>query len=126
MSTNSGNKYRTSQVFMLAALLISIAAAVLIYGLTDLGVGATVGAFLLIFGAAMIVVSLTYSKTPDKFGPSESMYRMVFGAILVLVGIVAVLYSFSVDWFVYVAVFLIGIALIGLCAGLTNSKKSKY
>lgn len=126
MVENTGNKYRTTQAITAGLVLIAAAAAILVWGLTDLGIGAVVGIFLAVVGVAVAVMSLMHSAEPDKFGPSEKVYRLVFGFVLILVGMVGILSAFDLGWYVYAAVLLIGIALIGICTAVSNSNKTKY
>ena len=126
MTENTGNAYRTKQAVVAAFVLIAAAAAILVIGLTDIGAAGALGVFLLIVGIGMAVLSLMFSGEPDKFGPSEKVYRLDFGLILAIIGLICIMISYHVAWYAYVAVLLIGIAIVGLLTALSNSKKTKY
>ena len=72
------------------------------------------------------VLSHMYSAAPEKFGPSESAYRLVMGAIVTLIGAIIILYGLEVELYVVIAILIIGIAAIGLCATFIGNKTSKY
>lgn len=124
---NKGNSYRTRGAVVAAAAIIAVAVGLLVCGLGNLAWLNMLWIFLLIFGLALVAVGFTYSSTPDKFGPSEQVYRLAVGAILALFGLVGLLWqNTSAGWFVYLAVLLIGIALIGVVFALGNRKNSKF
>lgn len=126
MVENTGNKYRTREAVVAAFVLIALALAVIIYGATDAGLLGAFAAFLIVTGIGLAVMSVMFDSTPDKFGPSEMMYRMVFGTLLFVAGLACLLYTFDVKGYVILAVVILAIAVIGLCAALVNGKKSKY
>ena len=126
MVENTGNKYRTREAVVAAFVLIALALAVIVYGATDAGVTGSLAAFLIVAGIGIAVMSALFDSTPDKFGPSEMIYRLVVGVIIFAVGLVCLLFAFDVSTYVIVAVFIIIIAVLGLCVALVNGKKSKY
>ncbi len=126
MVENTGNKYRTREGVVIVFVLIALAFAVIIYGATDAGLLGAIAAFLIVTGVGLVVMSALFDSTPDKFGPSEMMYRTVFGAILTVVGLACLMYSCDMKGYIIGAVVLICIAVIGLYATLVNGKKSKY
>lgn len=126
MVQNSGNAYRTRGVVVSALVLIAIAVGLILYGALDVAAVTTLGVVVIIIGIAVFAVGATYSTEPDKFGPSEQMYRVAAGLFAILIGIVLILLGQDVNTWVTVAVLIIGIALIGLASGLINSRKSKF
>ena len=127
MVDNKGNSYRTRGAVLAAGALIAAAVGLLVVGLAGMAWLNVLWIFLLIFGIVLAAAGATYSSTPDKFGPSEQAYRVVSGALLALIGLVGVLWSnIHADWYVYVAVLIIGIAVIGLSAALVGHKNSKF
>lgn len=123
---NAGNGYRTRNMVIAAAVMIAVALGLLVWGIAGFSVVSTLGVVLLVIGFAIFAVGVTYSGVPDKFGPSEKMYRVAGGLVLVLLGIVCVITNYNASWVVYVAVLIIGLALIGLSVGLINSKHAKF
>lgn len=127
MVDNKGNSYRTRGAVVTAAAIIAIALGLLICGLGHLAWLNMLWIFLLVFGLALIAVGFVYSSVPDKFGPSEQTYRVAAGAVLALFGFVGIIWqNTKVGWFVYVAVLLIGIALIGMTVAVGTRKSSKF
>lgn len=126
MVENTGNSYRTRQAVVAAFVLIALALAIIVYGATDAGASGAVGVFLLITGIGITVLSFLFSNEPDKFGPSELMYRLVAGLLILIVGLAVLLYALDVEGYVIAAVVIIAIALIGLCTALINGKNTKY
>ncbi|AGI48459.1 hypothetical protein TALC_01485 [Thermoplasmatales archaeon BRNA1] len=122
MVDNKGNAYRTRQLVIVFCVLIGLALALLAWGAAGLSALAAVGVFLIIFGGAVVAVGSTFSSKPDKFGPSEQMYRVSVGLVILLIGVVMVMTLADVSWYVYVAILIIGIAVIGLATGLINSR----
>ncbi len=126
MAENQGNAYRVRGVVITAVALIGIAVGALLYGLADVGITVAIGVILAILGLDIFAVGSTYSAEPDKFGPSEKMYRAAMGLVITLIGAIMVILGYDVNIWVAVAVFIIGIALIGLATGLMNGRKSKF
>jgi hypothetical protein len=77
-------------------------------------------------GLTIAALSHMYSAAPDKFGPSESAYRLIVGAVIALIGAMIVLVGLEVELYVVIAILIIGIAAIGLCATFIGNKTSKY
>ncbi|AMH93810.1 transmembrane protein [methanogenic archaeon ISO4-H5] len=123
---NTGNAYRTRQALVGAFILIAAALAIVIYGATDLGALAAAGIFILVVGIGIAALSLMFSGTPDKFGPSERVYRLVAGVLLAIIGAVLLLHGFGAAWYILIAVLLIGIAILGALTAISNSKQAKY
>lgn len=126
MVENQGNAYRTRGVIMAAVALMGIALGAILYGVAGVCITAVIGVVLIVLGIDIFVVGATYSSEPDKFGPSEQMYRTALGLVIALIGVILVIVGYDVSIWVAVAVLIIGIALIGLSTGLINSKKSKF
>ncbi|MCQ2079297.1 MAG: hypothetical protein MJZ38_04495 [archaeon] len=126
MVENTGNSYRTAQAVVAGFIIIAVAVAVILWGATDLGAVSIAGVFLFIVGLMFAVLSLLFNGTPDKFGASERSYRLTIGLLLIVVGAVMIIAGFNVELYITVAVLLIGIAVIGICTALSNSKKTKY
>lgn len=126
MVENQGNAYRTRGVIMAAVALMGIALGAILYGVAGVGITAVIGVVLIVLGIDIFVVGATYGSEPDKFGPSEQMYRTALGLVIALIGVILVIVGYDVSIWVAVAVLIIGIALIGLSTGLINSKKSKF
>ena len=123
---NTGNAYRTRQAMVGAFILIAAALAIVVYGATNLGALAAVGIFVLVLGIGIAALSLMFSGTPDKFGPSEKVFRLVAGVILAPIGAVLLLHVWGAAWYILVAVLLVGIAVLGALTALSNSKNAKY
>jgi len=123
---NTVNAYRTHQALVGAFILIAAALAIVIYGATDLGALAAAGIFILVVGIGIAALSLMFSGTPDKFGPSERVYRLVAGVLLAIIGAVLLLHGFGAAWYILIAVLLIGIAILGALTAISNSKQAKY
>ena len=126
MVENTGNKYRTREAVVAAFVLIALAFAVIVYGATDTGFVGALSAFLIVAGIGIAVMSALFDSTPDKFGPSEMIYRLVFGILLLAAGLAGLMYKFDVSTYIIVAVVIIIIAVLGLCVALVNGKNSKY
>jgi len=123
---NTGNAYRTRQALVGAFILIAAALAIVIYGATDRGALAAAGIVSRGVGIGIAALSLMFSGTPDKFGPSERVYRLVAGVLLAIIGAVLLLHGFGAAWYILIAVLLIGIAILGALTAISNSKKAKY
>ena len=126
MVENTGNPYRTHQAIVVCGLLIAVAVVVLLAGFFELNILVAAGVLILAVGLTIAVLSHMYSAAPEKFGPSESAYRLVIGAIVALIGAIIILYGLEVELYVVIAIFIIGIAAIGLCATFIGNKTSKY
>ena len=123
MVDNKGNLYRTNGAITGAIVLIGFAVAMIVYFATDAGIIPSAGVFLLIMGAAIVAMSTRYSSAPDKFGPGEGDYRRVAGAILIVAGAIMIASKADLDWYWYVAFFIIAVAVIVIAAALNSSRK---
>jgi hypothetical protein len=127
MTDNKGNNYRIRNTVVFAGALIALAVGLLIVGLANLAWINLLWIFMLVFGIVLAVVGTTYNSTPDKFGPSEQIYRIAIGALLALFGLIGLLWSNAcTEYYICLAVLLIGIAVIGLAVALSNHKTSKF
>lgn len=123
MVDNKGNMYRTRGALSLGFAVIGIAVALIVFFATDLGIAPSIGVFLLFVGGGLLAMCAGYTGTPDKFGPSERDYRLVWGLLVIIIGVLLILTTFGLDWYWYVAVIIIAVALIGMAMALINSKK---
>ena len=126
MTENTGKDYRSHQAVLICILIIAVAVALLLAGYLGFSWTVAAGAFLFIAGLAVAGIAHVHSDAPDKFGPSESAYRLVIGAVITLIGAIVALLGFGVDYLILVVILLIGIALIGLGAVHIGKKTSKY
>ncbi len=126
MTENTGNPYRTHQATVICLLILAVAVAILLAGYFGFSWTVAIGAFLTIAGLAVAGIAHVHSDAPDKFGPSESAYRLVIGAIITLAGAVIVLLGLGVDFVILIVILLVGIAFIGLGATHIGKKTSKY
>lgn len=123
MVDNKGNMYRTRGALTLGIAIIGIAVALLAFFAANVGALPAVGIFLLFVGGGLLAMCIGYTGTPDKFGPSERDYRLVWGLLVVVVGAIMILTYFDLEWYWYVAVLIIAVALIGMGMAVVNSRK---
>lgn len=115
---------RSLSAVVLGFFLISVAIGFIVYSATDYGWTIILWTTMLIFGIALLVMSFMYPKESGKFGPSDSIYRMVAGVLIAVVGLIGMLNTFTdLSLWILVAIFLIAIALLGIFVALTNGKK---
>ncbi|MCL1811257.1 MAG: hypothetical protein FWG41_03445 [Methanomassiliicoccaceae archaeon] len=114
---------RTLSAVTLGSLIIALAVGLIVYVATDEWT-MILWTTLLIFGIALFALSFLYPSESGKFGPSESLYRMVLGILLAVVGIVGILSVYTdLSSLILVAILLIALALVGIMAALMNGKK---
>ncbi len=123
MVDNRGNAYRTRAALTAGIALIGLAVAILGYFALDLGALPSVGIFVLAVGLGILLLSPGYSGTPDKFGPSEMDFRLVGGTLIAAVGFLLILTLCNLEWYVYVVVFIIVVAILGMLMAVRNSRK---
>lgn len=123
MVDNKGNMYRTRGALTLGIAIIGIAVALLAYFAANVGAAPAVGIFLLFVGGGLLAMCIGYTSAPDKFGPSERDYRLVWGLLVIIVGIVLILTYFDLAWYWYVATLIIAVALVGMIMAVINSRK---
>jgi len=115
---------RTLSAVALGSFIIALAVGLIVYYATDYGLAVILWVTLLIFGIALFALSFLYSKESGKFTPSESLYRMVLGIIIAVLGLIGLLYTAAnVNVIVLAAIFLIVLALVGITVALMNGKK---
>lgn len=125
MVDNKGSAYRTKGAILTAFVIVAAAVALLCAEFTDVDALGIIGLFVLIAGIGITAISFAYSGEPDKFGPSESDYRLAAGTMVALAGLVMLMLSFETSAVITAAVLLIGIAAVGTTMAFRNGGKSK-
>jgi len=117
------NKNTLSAV-TLGLLLLSVAAGIIVWQITDEGIGVALCMILLIFGIGLFALSFLDSGVPSKFGPSESTYKLVIGIIIAVFGVAGLLNIFTdLSIWILAALVIIVVAVLGITIALTNGKK---
>ncbi len=115
---------RTLSAVTLGLFLVSLAVGLIVFVATGLGAAIILWTTMLIFGIALLAMSFMYSGESGKFGPSDSIYRMVGGILVAVIGLIGMLYTFTdLSIWILVAIFLIALALVGISVALVNGKK---
>ena len=115
---------RTLSAVTLGLLLISFAVGLIVGMVTDKGILAIVCITILIFGIVLAAMSLLYPNGQTKFGPSEGMYKLVCGLMLVTIGLVGTLNVYTdIGLTILAAIFIVMIAVIIISVALMNAKK---
>jgi hypothetical protein len=116
---------RTTSAVTLGLIIIALAVGLIVYHLTD-SIPGGIAVIILVAGIALASTSLGFSGTPDKYGPSDSLYRLVVGLVVAVIGVIILVYAFTdLSAIILVAIFLIAIALIGIFAAVFNGKGGK-
>ena len=116
---------RSLSAVALGSAIIALAVGLIVYVVTD-RLTMILWTVLLIFGIALFALSFLYSSERGKFGPSESVYKMVLGVLLATAGVVGILYTYTdVSVWILAAIFLIVLALTGITVALANGKEEK-
>jgi len=90
---------------------------------TDGGWVGGISVVLLVMGAMLIMLS-PFQKGASSYGPSNSMYHVVGGSVLLSIGVIGIYCAFmDVELWVAAVAFLIAIAAIGIGAALANGRK---
>ncbi|MDD3379298.1 MAG: hypothetical protein PHG86_04855 [Candidatus Methanomethylophilaceae archaeon] len=114
---------KTMSAVLLGAAIIALAIGLIIYSVVRKDFFVIIWSFALIFGIAICITVSAYSNA-EKHGPSEMMYRLSTGMVMVLIGIIGFINIFaSIDALILIAIFLIGLAFIGITVAITNNKK---
>ncbi|MCL2295817.1 MAG: hypothetical protein FWC29_01885 [Methanomassiliicoccaceae archaeon] len=114
---------KTLSAVALGSAIIALGIGLIVYVVTD-KLMMVLWTALLIFGIALLALSFLYSSKSGKFGPSESIYRMVLGILLAVVGVIGMLHTYTdVSVWILIAIFLIALALVGIVVALMNGKK---
>ncbi len=115
---------RTLSAVSLGMFIIALAIGIIAYMALDKGVLIILWVTALIFGLTLCLMSNLFSDKTTGAGPSERIYRLAVGAFVALIGIVGLMYTATnIDWIYLIAIFLIGIAAIGIAIALINNKK---
>lgn len=115
---------RTLSAVTLGSFLISLAIGLIVYAVGDNSWTIILWTTMLIFGIALLAISFMYSGESGKFGPSDSIYRMVGGIIIAVIGIIGILDMFTgLSALILIAIFIIALALVGISVALINGKK---
>jgi len=117
------NKNTLSAV-TLGLLLLSVAAGIIVWQVANEGPEVALCVIMLIFGIGLLALSFLDSGVPSKFGPSESIYKLVIGIIIAVFGIAGLLGIFAgINVWILVALIIIVIAVLGIIIALTNGKR---
>ena len=120
---NKGNRYRVNNALVAGFFLIGLALAIVCYFAKFLAAIPSIGVFVAVSGAGVLAMSCSYSSALVKFGPSEADYRLAIGLVMLIVGVVMILYQFGLEWYIYVAVIIIAVALLGMVMAVRNGKR---
>ncbi|MDR2845665.1 MAG: hypothetical protein LBV63_00120 [Candidatus Methanoplasma sp.] len=116
---------RTTSAVTLGLVIIALAVGLIVYYLTD-SIPGGISAIILVAGIAVASTSIGFSGTPDKYGPSDFLYRLVVGLVMAVVGVIILIYAFTdLSTIILAAIFLVAIALIGIFAAVFNGKGGK-
>jgi hypothetical protein len=116
---------RTTSAVTLGLVIIALAVGLIVYYLTD-SIPGGIAVTILVAGIAVASTSIGYSGTPDKYGPSDLLYRLVAGLVVAVIGVIILIYAFTdLSAIILVAIFLVAIALIGIFAAIFNGKGGK-
>ncbi len=113
---------RTVSAVTLGVFIIALAVALLAYHFMNKGVLVILWVTALIFGVALCFLSNLYEGKEKRGEPSEGMYRLAVGAVTALIGITGLMSTMGMELIYTVAVFLIGIAAVGITIALINGK----
>lgn len=115
---------RTVSAVVLGLFIIGVAAGFILYSTVKDDITIILWTVLIVGGLALVILSDMFTGKDTGFGPSESAYRAVVGAVCIVIGIVGMLFIFTdVDLWVLAAIFLIAIAVIGMAVALSNGRK---
>ena len=111
MAPSSGRKVKRDGVF-LGTLILTIALGIIIWQYTDSSAWMLLLVPLIGIGAFLTVMSFAVPSV-SRVGPSLSSYYMVWGILLLTVGILGVVkMTYDVDWIIIGAAFLVVFALL--------------
>ena len=114
---------RTLSAVTVGSFIIALAVGLIVYVATK-EVQMILWVTMLIFGIALIALSFLYSSESKKFGPSESIYILVCGVIVTVIGVIGILHTYTdISIWILVAIFLIVLALTGIAVALINGNK---
>jgi len=114
---------RTLSAVTAVSAIIALAVGLIVYVITD-ELMMILWTALLIFGIALLALSFLCSSESGKFGPSESINRFVWGALMAVIGAMGILSTYAdINIWILVAIFLIAMALVGTVALYVNGKK---
>jgi hypothetical protein len=116
---------RTTSAVTLGLVIIALAVGLIVYYLTDNVLGG-ISVIILVAGIALASTSIGFSGVPDKYGPSDFLYRLVVGLVVAVIGVIILISAFTdVSGIILAAIFIIAIAVIGIFAALVNGKGGK-
>ena len=121
----AGNKTRTLSAITAGMFLIALAIGIIAYKATETGgITIIIWVLALVFGLMLCMISTAYSDKEIKGVPSEMMYRFAVGSFVALIGLSGILWTLTkLDSMYILAIFIIGLAAIGISVALINSKK---
>ena len=108
------NNMRTKTGGLLAAFILSIAAAIIIWQVNDTSAWAVPFIVLLCVGITLMLMSFTLPRT-SKIGPSPSSYYMVNGTVITLIGGIGTLNLMTdLEWWYSLVIVLVVAAVLVL------------
>jgi len=124
MSTNNGSVLSKKNDSMLTAvaLLVGLVAGIVVQQLTDEHWTVIIYVLVTVFGAYFLMTVPFASNEPDYI-PSQSSFRLVWGAILTTVGLLLLLNVYAgLELWIMVVVLLIVIVIIVLLLYMKSSR----
>lgn len=119
MTENNGINPRTWNAIGVGAFLIAVAFAIILYWYQK-DLLCAFGALLLVYGIYMAGSSFARKGREDSFGPSDSDAALAAGAIIAGVGVTCLVWSFSGEVLITVAVLIIIVAVVGIIMAVKN------
>lgn len=122
MASNTKITNRTISALILAVALISLVVGLLVYDSTDMGISIIIWIVLMTTGASIALFSPFRTGLSKKFGPSDFDYYLVYGILILVIGLVGYVYTFThLGWLAPVAIVILTVAILGIIMALKNN-----
>lgn len=119
MTDENGLKPRTWNAVAVGALLIAAALAIILYWYQR-DLICAFGTLLLVYGIYMAGTSFLKSGGESNFGPSDADAALAAGTVVAGVGVTCLVWGFTGEVLITVAVLIIILAVVGIIMAMKN------
>lgn len=121
MTSRDRKADRTLSAITGAMFLVSLAVGLVLYYMTEMGVGIILWVILIIMGATVAVLAPLQRGRSTNFGPSETDYGLVTGILMLVIGLAGYMYMFTdLDWIAPVALIILAVAALVIILAVKN------
>lgn len=120
---NNKGKYTNRELSAIKGAIfpLSLIVGLIVYSITDLGIGIILWIMLIMMGIAIAVLSPALKNRSTDFGPNNTDYSLVTGVLVAVIGFAGYLWDCTdIGWLAPVVVILATISILAIFLTMKN------